>query len=185
MKHLRYLPLAVFLLANLFWTNVVTLRADEAGTSLEYKVKAVVLFNFAKYIRWPEKVFSAPDQPIRICILGDNPFREIFSSNQAPKEAQSRPFQVVEVARSPKQEDLTGCRMLYWRELDEAVVERYLPVLQEYAVLTVSDRKSDTAIISFVVDSDKKVKFRIRRGAAEALGLNISSQLLKLAILDE
>src|SRR5688572_25426214 len=39
-------------------------RADEAYPSLEYRVKAAFLFNFAKFVEWPQNAFSSPTSPI-------------------------------------------------------------------------------------------------------------------------
>ena len=40
----------------------------------EYQVKAVFLFNFAKFVEWPATAFKSANEPIRICLLGQNPF---------------------------------------------------------------------------------------------------------------
>src|SRR5438128_11210121 len=40
----------------------------------EYKVKAAFLYNFAKFVEWPQDAFRAPDDPFTICVLGENPF---------------------------------------------------------------------------------------------------------------
>src|SRR5581483_2580811 len=45
-----------------------------AETSLEYKVKAAFLLNFAKFVEWPPTAFPAADSPIAICIVGRDPF---------------------------------------------------------------------------------------------------------------
>lgn len=178
MKHLRLLIIFIALLI------APCLSAETEGTSLEYRVKAVVLFNFAKYVRWPANAFQAADQPIRVCILGESPFGDVFESNDAPKEAQGRPLTVVNLPRSATQNDAVSCQILFWQEKNDSVAKALLPALEKSATLTVADRESEQALISFTLE-DGKVRFRIRRKAAEALGLNISSQLLKLAILDE
>ena len=85
MRHLRIILTLLIALSARFGF------ADEASSALEYKVKAVVLFNFAKYVKWPEKTFSNATDPIQVCILGKSPFGDIFQSPEAPKEAQNRP----------------------------------------------------------------------------------------------
>jgi hypothetical protein len=40
----------------------------------EYQVKAAYLFNFLKFVEWPEEAFTDPLAPIVIGIAGDDPF---------------------------------------------------------------------------------------------------------------
>ena len=42
--------------------------------SLVYSVKAGFLFNFLRFIEWPASAFTRPDQPFRLCIIGEDPF---------------------------------------------------------------------------------------------------------------
>jgi hypothetical protein len=48
-----------------------TLRAQLLD---EYKVKAAFLYNFTKFVEWPQQAFRSPGDPLTICILGENPF---------------------------------------------------------------------------------------------------------------
>ena len=178
MKHHR---LILALLAFLF-IPLASSATDE--TSLEYKVKAIVLFNFAKYVKWPDKVFTSPTQPIRVCILGDNPFGFVFDSPEAPKQAQDRDLAVVKLPESAGAKDVSSCQILFWEEKNNPTAEKLASAMQEHSVLTVANKKTDAAVISFS-QVDGKVRFTVRRKAAEALGLTMSSQLLKLAIVED
>ncbi len=179
MKHLFRLIFALLVFIAIPFSSDAT---DE--TSLEYKVKAVVLFNFAKYVKWPDKVFSSPSDPIRVCVFGSNPFGEFFDSSDAPKQAQDRDLLVVKLPESAEEKDLAACQVFFWQERHESAVSKFETVLEQHSVLTVADQKTDKSVISFSV-VDGKVRFSIRLKAAEALGINISSQLLKLAIVED
>ncbi len=63
----RALPLVALLLAE---RGV----AAQGARASEYEVKAVFLFNFAQFVDWPPEAFSAPDTPLVICVLGQDPF---------------------------------------------------------------------------------------------------------------
>ena len=43
------------------------------GQMDEYSIKAGYLYNFSKYVAWPEGTFAAPTAPFVIC-LGEDPF---------------------------------------------------------------------------------------------------------------
>src|ERR1700679_3175966 len=47
--------------------------AQEPAPS-ENQVKAAFLYNFAKFIKWPDDSFPEKNTPITIGILGENPF---------------------------------------------------------------------------------------------------------------
>lgn len=180
MKHLRI----IFTIILALFVLVRPALAQDSASALEYKVKAVVLFNFAKYVKWPEKSFTSPDQDIQVCVLGKNPFGDIFNSPEAPKEAQGRPLKVVELPDSSGVKEVSQCKILFWTDGSEKKASELHKILEANSVLTVSDQKSENSLISFVLD-DGKVRFKIRHKVAKGLGLEISSQLLKLAILDE
>ena len=56
----------------------------------EAQVKAAYLFNFARYVTWPDQAFGAPDAPIRICVVGDDGFREVLADPVAGKHVGER-----------------------------------------------------------------------------------------------
>lgn len=158
--------------------------ADDDASALEYKVKAVVLFNFAKYVHWPEKTFADDKQAIKVCILGKNPFGDVFSSPEAPKEAQNRPLQVIELPTTVQAKDVVNCQILYWTSKVSKEASALSSTLKEHGVFTVSDEKDENSLVSFTIE-DEKVRFIIHHKTAKSIGFEISSQLLKLAILDE
>src|SRR5215510_13723891 len=53
---------------------VLQVRAQAQNPPLEYQVKAVFLYNFAKFVEWPTQAFPRPDTPFNICLAGD-PFQ--------------------------------------------------------------------------------------------------------------
>ena len=173
MKLLRYLIIWLLL-------TMPSAHAQSSASALEYKVKAVVLVNFAKYVKWPAQAFETKDEPIKVCLYGENPFGKIFDAENAPKEAQGRPLAIEVVPSDAPQETLAACQILYWGSKHGSTVEALLPALHQKGVLSVSDKDSDYAFISFVLESGK-VRFKIRYKAAQERGFEMSSQLLKLA----
>ena len=56
-----------------FLSNATVARCAET-TFTEYQVKALFLFNFAKYVDWPDETFPATNTPITIGVLGQDNF---------------------------------------------------------------------------------------------------------------
>jgi hypothetical protein len=117
-------------------------------------------------------------------LAGKSPFGDLFSRPSAPKEAQNRPFRVVQLDKGVLAAESLNCQMLFWQKQDEPDVLPLLSALAKHSVLTVANYDSNDSLISFIFKGGK-VRFKIDRRAAEASGLEFSSQLLKLAILDE
>lgn len=60
----------------------LVLQCDSPGpkaqTPSEYQVKAVYLYNFTKFIEWPEEAFEGVDVHFIIGVMGDDSFSNII-----------------------------------------------------------------------------------------------------------
>src|SRR5882672_6100615 len=83
--------LALFLAPEL--ASAILVAAD-ANAALEYKVKAGYLFNFAKFVEWPEKALQATNSPIIIGVLADDPAAAIIEQQLQDKVASGHPLSV-------------------------------------------------------------------------------------------
>ena len=55
--------------------EVASIRSNlSPDTSREYLIKAALIFNFAKFAQWPAAAFSSDSSPLRVCVIGENPF---------------------------------------------------------------------------------------------------------------
>jgi hypothetical protein len=52
-----------------FASFVTSAAASPEPLALEYKVKAGYLYNFARFVQWPETAFAAPNSPLVIGVL--------------------------------------------------------------------------------------------------------------------
>jgi hypothetical protein len=60
--------------ANTLWTTNLWAQGRKPS---EYEVKAAFLFNFARFVEWPD---STAQDPLRICIVGAYPFGTAFET---------------------------------------------------------------------------------------------------------
>ena len=54
--------------------SAIPSQGAESEPSLEYRVKAAFLLNFAKFVEWPAGETPASESPIAICVIGEDPF---------------------------------------------------------------------------------------------------------------
>ena len=149
-------------------------RSDQ---QLEYEVKAAFLYNFAKFVEWPEEAFRDSTAPITIGILGKNPFQGELREVIKGKTVQGRKLDVRRVKGH-----LT-CHILFIASSEKDNLKKILQRLAGSCALTVSDIEdfaSRGGIIGFLTE-ENRVRFEINVDAAERAGLRVSSKLLKLA----
>lgn len=154
------------------------LAADLAAqrAAAEDQVKAVFLYNFAKYVDWPAPA-GAP-APIRLCVPANKPFLALVQQAVAGETVNGRPIQAagldgLDAART--------CHILYVGNAATADAAAWLTAVRGRQTLTVGDgRLADGLVIAFINDQNR-IRFDISRVAEHRQQLAISSRLLGLA----
>ena len=153
--------------------------AQGTGTS-EYAVKAAFLFNFAKFVEWPEGAFRGSDEPLTFCVLGEGPLGGELERAVAGKTVGGR---ATAVRRLSQLAGLAECRILFVASSERTRFDQILAAVGDRAILTVGEEEGFNragGIISFVV-RQSRVRFRIERELAVRSGLRLSSRLLELS----
>jgi len=145
------------------------------------EVEAAFLYNFAKFIGWPEAAFDSADAPFVLGVLGTDPVGAAAHELLRGKSIKGRPLVVREVADP---EAARGCHLLFFGRDEEDRLEVILAVLRGAPVLVVSDleRFAERGGMIGLVPAGQKIRFAIDAAAARAAGLTLSSQLLDLAL---
>lgn len=158
---------------------VTTESAAQTTPSREYQIKAVFLFNFIQFVEWPATAFPDTAAPLRIGVLGDDPFGQALESAVQGETIRNRR---VIIERSHRIEDLQDCHLLFLCKSETRRLREILGRLEGRPVLTVSESEGFArrgGVIAFYPDG-KKVRFEINSEAAQQAGLKMSSQLLEL-----
>ena len=144
----------------------------------EARVKTAYIYNFCKYVTWPE---SAAGEPLDICLLGQDPLAEYLPSLKKKTIASRN----IEVQLYSICSDASCCELLFISKSEKENLEKVLSTLAGQPVLTVSDIKgfAEKGGMIELVRQGNKIRFVINRKSVEQAGLTISSRLLKLATL--
>jgi hypothetical protein len=154
----------------------------QSPTAGEYQVKAAFLFNFAKFVEWPASSFSDASAPLRICVLGRDPFGEALLNITKDKTVNGRR---LEVDQGMDLQAARTCHILFIASSERTRLKQIFEGLRGSDALTVGDTKGfveQGGMINFVLEHDR-VQFEVNRKAAEESGLKISSKLLIVAKL--
>jgi len=154
------------------------LPGSEVRAESEAEVKAAFLYNFARYVEWPEGTFADPQVPVVVCVRGDDAFREIVDETVEGKTVGDRPV-VVERDGSGNER---ACHLLYVGD-GVSDARSLLERLADRSVFTVSDRSgfAERGGIANFFRAENRIRFEINPEAARRAGLRISSRLLRLA----
>ncbi len=163
-------------------TGVALLSAGHAEEHRvrEYQIKAAFMYNFAKFVEWPEGTFADDDSAVNLCVFGDDPFGVVLDKTVEGKTAQGRGLAIRRLSR---EKGMKSCQVVFIASDNRRRLPVILNNLRESAVLTVGETDGFAragGMINFVIEEDR-VRFDINTGAAKRAGLKISSKLLKLA----
>jgi len=104
-----------FVLLMLFVTKSVF--ADK----LEYQVKAAYLYQFTKFTVWPDNSLNDIREPLRICILGINPFGYLLDELER-KTSKNR---ILEVKYLSSKENISGCHVVYICKSEKKILKKF------------------------------------------------------------
>ena len=147
-------------------------------SATEDEVEAVYLYNFAKFIRWPQ---GAASQTISLCVLNDEPVASALQRVVAGEMVDGRNLRVKSLSDVSEG---TDCNILFMGPPEDLHMREDLAVLHHAPVVTVSndaDFLQQGGIIQFAMIGGA-VRFSVNLDAARRAGVTLSSQLLKVAL---
>ena len=177
-RHWR--PLLAIITA-VIWAFAGGPDADSAAPPVkptEYQVKAAYLYNFGKFIHWPD---AGKNESFAICVLGRDPFGSVLDETLANEHIDGQKVTALRLTRA--QEAASSCRIVFIGSSESGRLNEILPTLGKGNVLTVADMPQFTmrgGMIQFILQGDR-VRFEVNLAAAQRAGLSLSSELLKVA----
>jgi hypothetical protein len=134
-------------------------------------------------VEWPGAVFSQPDSPIVIGILGTDPFGTIIDKTVQDKRVGARGFAVKRLKWGADLKELKECKILFVGSSEKTHLDELVQMVKGLPILTVGETPGFAehgGVIRFVLE-DNRVRFEVNVDAARQADLTISSRLLTLA----
>ena len=148
------------------------LKAQDA----DYKAYTLFLYNFIKYIEWPN-----PEGDFVIGLAGDSPIKKELYTLAETKKVKGRKI-VIKILATP--DEAVGCSMIYIPGEKSSMLKALSEKTKNQHVLIVAEREGlakKGAAISFVVDDDDSLKFDINKSVMDAHNLKVATILMQLA----
>lgn len=144
------------------------------GDDNEFRIKAMFIYNFTKYVEWP----ADNGGPVfRIGVYGKSDILEPLRTIASQKKAGDRK---IEITRLEPDKDVY-CQIIFIPREQARYLESLEKKYSGKGVLFVTDESERPAAINLVT-RDNKVRFEINQTMAKNGGVKISGQLLNLAV---
>jgi len=172
----RSLRVVAFILAL---TTLGGVAAAQAAPN-EAQVKAAFVFNFLKFVEWPDSAFRTATDSLVVGIVGSGATAEATARLLAGKHVQGHAIAIRRLGDDGQRPEVHA---LFFGTQDIAGTQRIVDSLARTPVLSIGESAGFAqrgGVIELLVEAHK-IRFEINAHAAALAGLRISSKLLALA----
>lgn len=163
------------LLISSDWVRMPVLQESNTNS----KIKAVFLYNFTKYIDWPDKYKQGN---FVIGVLGTTSFYNDLSALVHNKKVGNQEFEIKSFTNA---ESVSGlCHILFIPAENSALLPEVLKKMKGKSTLIVTEKlglAKQGSAINFIVENNKQ-RFELNKSNIEKYNLKVSSTLEALAI---
>lgn len=153
----------------------------QAQQYTEYDLKAAYLYNFSKFVSWPENAFESETSNFEITVIGDSPITDVLFKAFGGRKIEGRRITISVVYDI---EDLEESHMLFVSRDMQSELSQITTKLGNSPTLLIGDVIEgfcrSGGIINFTRKSSK-YRFEINNQSALKANIKISSKLLSLA----
>lgn len=155
----------------------------QSDQALEYKADFIV--KLPKYVTWPDGAGTNAAGEVVVNVVGDSPLTDKIAAAGATADPK-----VVVKTVSIDSDITAGAQIVFTPTQETSELAKFMKQVNGKSILTVSDAyyfAKYGVMVNFVMKEEngkEKVKFEVNRHTLDDAGLKMSSQLLKLAIID-
>lgn len=179
MAVLRHIRLVLTLLVAAAFLLPLRSAVPQAGPQ-EYALKSVFLFNFCRFIEWPDEAFTSRDEPIVIGVIGEDPFGGMLEETVKGETLRGRS---IRIERYRRPADIDRCHVLFVSGSDTGRFEDILRAVAGQSVVTVGETEAflDRGGMIALTAERNRVRLSINPVRLRAENLVASSKLLQIA----
>lgn len=157
----------------------ISLAASQELQLVEQEIKAGLLYNFLKYIDWPESANTSAQ--VTVCLLGDDPFKEYLR----PMQSRSVKQKNISLYNLKSHTAVERCHLLYISADAKDQWMEFSPFISGKSILTVGDFNGFIDLGGMIEFNriGKHIGVNINPAAMRAVHLNVQERLLKLVTI--
>lgn len=143
----------------------------------EYAIKAALLYNFSKFVSWPDEA-SLTTRDFEICVYGRDPYGDTIDA-VSERTTKGRSISIVRHGRLTDGD----CHIAFIGQSETYRVEEAIAFFRDKPVLTIAETPDfvEKGGMIGLLNQQNRVSFEINLSAARTAELNLSSQLLRIA----
>ncbi len=145
-----------------------------------YKAYSVYVYNFIKYIEWPEE---SKKGDFVIAVIGNSPVLAELKNLAATKKANGQNIVIKQYATVA---EVQQCHIVYISSNKSSVLKEALEKTKNMSALMIAEREGlakKGAGINFVTMEDETLKFEVNKKVIEAHNLKIPKVLFSLGLV--
>lgn len=174
-KYLSFSLLCIiFFLTSHQFKDKKTFQKNEA-----YKIKAVLIEKFTRFIEWPTEFEKENTDFFSIKVIGRTPFYATLSNIYKDVPIKNRPVK-IQYIDSPK--DIGNCHVLFIAEIDNKLLQEVLQTIKKRPMLTISDSNGfaqQGTMINFYIKNDNRIHYEINISSINQIDLKVNFRLLE------
>lgn len=179
----------LFTCGRLFLANLLVVAGVMSGSLVVaepmankrvLQVRTAYLYNFVKFIDWPELHPKKTSQTINVCVSGSGEIVKILQALEARK-AKGRPLKIIPLSASGQS---AACNLVYFTDKAE-VNQNQLREFQKKSTLTVGGGRSfvpEGGMVGLVLIDDH-VRIQMNYERVKAAGILVSANLMEVALI--
>ncbi len=147
----------------------------------EYDLKAAYIYNFSKFVTWPNNTFKNQTSKFKIVVLGESPITPILNKALKNRKIMGRDISIQVIYQI---DDLKDAQILFVSKEMQNQVQAISDKCINKSILVIGDVIEGFCqaggVINFT-EKSSKYRFEINNQIAKQSHLTISSKLLALA----
>lgn len=146
-----------------------------------YKQQSLFLYKFLNFVKWPQVVYEGDVKVLDLCVYGKD---NLSVLDQIAAKSQQLNKTKLNIRRGVEISDISTCNIAYIADSRKDELRAILFAAKKYSVLTVSEvdgAAKSGAVVEFLI-SDNTLRFVINNKAANRAKLDVSSDLLEIAL---
>lgn len=166
------IPGCIWLLFLMLFAPTIT-----KSQSVEYHVKASLIFKICQYIEW-SKVQNSEE--FQIAVLGKSPFKGELENLASRFKLKNKP---VKIRYIKDYKEAEGVQVLFICRSEKKNIRKIIPAFQSKNILLISDSPYFSGVgvhFNFFTESDETIHFEIDLEALKNYGLKADMQLVSI-----
>ena len=160
--------------------SLIFLQQAQAQKYTEYELKSAFIYNFTKFIEWPNTQ-TQEEKTFKIGIIRNNTMKIVLNEMMRGKKINGRTVEIIYIKDISK---IPDCQILFIDDVDNSELTQILRKTKNVPCLTIGNHLDyfcqQGGIINFTPQY-YNYRFEINNQQAEWVNLKISSKLLILS----